>query len=197
MNIGEVLKQSGALDSIARQIGVDPAVAQAGADALLPAILGGFQKQDETGLGGLLNSLGGGQTDATQTGNVVLGQIFGSKDVSRTVADHASQNTGIDPALLKKMLPILAMVVMAYLNNRGGNQNADAGADAGGGGILGQILGGLTGGGGGLGSILGGGAQQPQQGGLGSLGGLASMLDFDGDGNPLDDILGMATKLGR
>jgi hypothetical protein len=27
--------------------------------------------------------------------------------------------------------------------------------------------------------------------------GLASMLDLDGDGNPLDDILGMAGKLLR
>jgi hypothetical protein len=28
----------------------------------------------------------------------------------------------------------------------------------------------------------------------GGGGGFASMLDFDGDGNPLDDILGMAGK---
>ena len=26
------------------------------------------------------------------------------------------------------------------------------------------------------------------------LGSIGSMLDFDGDGNPLDDILGMASK---
>ncbi len=32
-------------------------------------------------------------------------------------------------------------------------------------------------------------------GGEGSLGGFASMLDLDGDGNPLDDIAGMAGKL--
>lgn len=37
--------------------------------------------------------------------------------------------------------------------------------------------------------------QRRPAGGLGSLGGLASMLDLDGDGNPLDDILGMAGKL--
>jgi hypothetical protein len=29
------------------------------------------------------------------------------------------------------------------------------------------------------------------------MGGLASMLDLNGDGNPLDDILGMASKLMR
>jgi hypothetical protein len=45
-----------------------------------------------------------------------------------------------------------------------------------------------------LGGLLGGG-----QGGAGrsAQGGLASMLDLDGDGNPLDDILGMAGKLMR
>ena len=31
----------------------------------------------------------------------------------------------------------------------------------------------------------------------GGGGGLASMLDLDGDGNPLDDILGMAGKFMR
>jgi len=47
-----------------------------------------------------------------------------------------------------------------------------------------------------LGSVLGGGGQQaaPAGGGLGSLG---SLLDMDGDGNPLDDIIGMAGKLAR
>ena len=50
---------------------------------------------------------------------------------------------------------------------------------------LGQVMGGLT----------GGGAAAPAA--AGGLGGLASMLDFDGDGNPLDDIMGMAAKLTR
>ena len=188
MSIADILKQTGALDSISNQLGIPPSVAQAGADALLPAILGGFQKQGEPGLGGLLDALGGNTQDDTQSGNVVLGQIFGSKDVSRTVADQASQNSGIDPALLKKMLPILAMVVTAYLSHSN-NANAGTQPDNAGGGIFGQILGGLAG------AMAGG--QQQQSGGLGSLGGLASLIDLNGNGNPLDDILGMAAKLGR
>jgi hypothetical protein len=43
-----------------------------------------------------------------------------------------------------------------------------------------------------LGGMLGG---QTSSGG--GAPGLASMLDLDGDGNPLDDILGMAGKLLR
>jgi hypothetical protein len=56
-------------------------------------------------------------------------------------------------------------------------------------------------GGGGLGDVLGSvlGGQQPQRTApqQGSLGGLGAILDMDGDGNPLDDILGMAGKLSR
>lgn len=185
MNIADVLKQTGALDTISRQLGIDPAMAQVGADALLPAILGGFKKQGDSGLGGLVDAIGNAGQNDTGSGNVVLGQIFGSKDVSRTVADQASQSTGIDPALLKKMLPLLAMVVTAYLAKSGGQAGGAADGSGGGlGGIFGQILGGL-------------GGTQAQQGGLGSLGGLASLIDLDGDGNPLDDILGMAAKFGR
>jgi hypothetical protein len=41
-----------------------------------------------------------------------------------------------------------------------------------------------------LGGVLGGGGASG-----GGLGGLGKMLDMDGDGNPLDDIIGMAGKL--
>lgn len=192
MNIGDLLQQSGALDSISKQLGVSPATAQSGAEALLPAILGGFKKQaqpDAGGLGGLMDIVGGlgggglldsltnGGATSAQPGNEILGQIFGSKDVSRTVAGQASQSTGLDPALLQKMLPLLAMLVSGYLARQGGG----AGQGGGLGSILGQVLG-------------GGQAAQPSS---GSLGGLGSLLDLDGDGNPLDDILGMAGKLMR
>jgi hypothetical protein len=113
-------------------------------------------------------------------GNDILGQIFGSRDVSRTVAQNAAGQTGLDPALLKKMLPVLAMLVAGYMTRQGG---ASAAPQAGGGGLA-DMLGGMLGGGA-QGSTAGGGP------------GLASMLDLNGDGNPLDDILGMAGKLLR
>ena len=43
MNINQMLQQTGAVDAISRQLGVDPATAEAGATALLPSILSGFQ----------------------------------------------------------------------------------------------------------------------------------------------------------
>ncbi len=195
MNLTDILQQAGGIESMAQELGVSPAMAQQGADALLPAILGGFQKQAQgggaDGLGGLIAGLGGGglldavlgpQPTPVGQGNEVLGQIFGSKDVSRTVASHAASQTGLDSTLLKKMLPMLAMIVAGYMAKQGGGQ---AGGSGGGlGGMLGNVLGG----------VMGGGAAA---GGLGGLGGLGSLLDRNGDGNPLDDILGMAGKLGR
>ena len=52
----------GGLQSIAGELGVTEAQAKAGADALLPAILGGFKKHAQAqpeGLDGLLNMVGG------------------------------------------------------------------------------------------------------------------------------------------
>lgn len=193
MDIASILNQTGAIGQVAQQLGVSEQTAQAGAAALLPAILGGFKKTTQAqpggleGLGGLLGQLGGGglfdsvvSPDATpvEKGNDVLGEIFGSKDVSRTVAGNAASQTGIDSSLLKKMLPILAMLVAGYL----AKQSGGAGTGGGLGGILGNILGGS-------------GQQQASAGG--GLGGIGSMLDMDGDGNPLDDIIGMAGKFAR
>lgn len=189
MDLAQILKQSGAIGNIAQQLGVNEQVAEMGAEALLPSILGGFKKTTQAqptglnGLGDILGQLGGGgmletvlgpQVTPADEGNNILGQIFGSKDVSRSVAGHASNATGLDSSLLKKMLPMLAMLVAGYMAKQG------SGASAPSSGGLGGILGGLL------------GAGNP---GGGQAGGLGSLLDLDGDGNPLDDIIGMAGKL--
>jgi hypothetical protein len=192
----DVLSQMGGLQSMARDLGISEPQAAAGAEALLPAILGGFKKQAQAqpsgldGLGGLLGQLGGGglldnvlgsePTDATR-GDDVLGQIFGSRDVSRTVAQDAAGRSGLDPSLLKKMLPILAMMVAGYMAKQQGGAPAGTGPAGG--------LGGL------LGGLLGGGKAAPST--QAGVGGLASMLDLNHDGNPLDDILRMGGKLMR
>src|SRR6478609_4273688 len=105
MNIADILGQAGGLGTIAHELGIDEATAAKGANALLPAVLGGLKSQAKSspeGLGGLaslLEGLGGaslaervlqpGATDV-DAGNGLLGHIFGSKDVSRAVADDAA-----------------------------------------------------------------------------------------------------------
>ncbi|HYW11003.1 MAG TPA: DUF937 domain-containing protein [Longimicrobium sp.] len=190
----DILAQAGGIQAVAQQLGVSEADAAKGAAALLPAILGGFKNQVQAspagvaGLGGLLNQLGGGglldnvvgpEPTKVDSGNNILGQIFGSKDVSRTVAQDAATKSGLSPELLKKMLPLLAMLVTGYLAKQAGG-GAAGGAGGGLGGALGGVLGGM------LGGAAGGGA--------GGKSGMGSMLDMDGDGNALNDLLRMAGK---
>lgn len=175
MQITELLARTGGLEAIARELGLDPRQVEVAAGALTPAVLEGLQRQAQGESGGLmefLERLGGGGllyevVAPTPThlgvGNEVLQQIFGSPDVSRAVAQHAGALTGLDPALLARMLPMLAMVV--------------AGAMA-----LGPA--------GGLGLVLGG----PQQ-ALHGLGVLRCLLDANGDGNVLDDILRLCGRI--
>jgi hypothetical protein len=98
-----------------------------------------------------------------------ISDAFGSPDVSRTVAQHAAGRTGLDPALLKRMLPMLPMLAMLVAGMV--SRHASAGvAPAGSGQAFGPS---------------------------GGQAGLGSLLDLNGDGNPLDDILAMAGKLLR
>jgi len=199
MQITDILAQMGGLQSMARELGVSEDQAASGAAALAPAILGGFKKRAQAqptgleGLGGMLDQLGGGglldhvlapQPTDVGRGNDVLGQIFGSKDVSRTVAQDAAAHSGLSPDLLKKMLPMLAMLVAGFMAKQGGDADMPQAAPAGGG--LGDLLGGLFGG-------QAAGAKAPGR----AAPGLASMLDMNGDGNALDDILRLAGKVLR
>lgn len=208
---------------IGSQFGLDANQSQSAIAALLPAISSGLKQNSATpqGLAGLLGALQNGshdqylenpanlaRQDAVNEGNGILGHLFGSKEVSRAVAGRAAEQSGVPIDVLKKMLPMVAMMAMGSLgkqtrgagmfdqNQGGGLQNMIAqmamqqltgGAQSKGG------LGGL------LGGLLGGGARRQQaqmqqqassahQQGLGMLG---KMLDADGDGSSMDDILGM------
>jgi len=170
MSLAEQLQQSGAIDSMARELGIDGATAQKAAGALLPAIVAGLGR-NQVGAGGSRDSAGGladvigGLTGGgglggiggvlldqvlgpkptpTQPGNDILGQIFGNKDVSRGVADEVAGSTGLSSDLLRKMLPILAMAVVGYMMKQ---HSAPASRDTrgGGGGVLGGALGGILG----------------------------------------------------
>ncbi len=167
---------------LASQFGLSPDQANAAVGALLPAIMGGIQKNEEAGglgqLGQIVGGMGAPEQDV-DSGNTILGQIFGSKDVSRQVASHASAQTGISDTILKSMLPVIAGLVAQQVAKKmgGGMMGGLAGA------VVGSMLGGSAAnaaapaGGGGLGDLLGGllggGGAAPQQ-----------------AQNPLDAILG-------
>ena len=172
MDIGSLLTQAGGASAIARQLGVDEATVERGAKALVPHVASGVQTQglpasdaavapaEASGLGGMLGGLlGGGSVNAgpgsggilgslvgAGVGNQILGHIFGSKETSRDVATQASQESGVDPSVLKKLLPIVAGAVAVYYMTHRNKDGAPADAGSGGGagapegGLLGSLL---------------------------------------------------------
>jgi len=204
--------QSGnAYEAIGKQFGLDETQTAAAVQQLAPVIAAGLRRnmsQSPDNVVSLVQALQKGNheqyldnSDAVQFGNVandgnaILGHIFGSKDVSREVAMRAAGSSGIGASIMKKLLPVIASMVIGSLTKKmTGGASAPAPAPRGGGGlgdILGQVLGGGRGGssGGGLGDILGqvlggGRKRQRRQPQSGSTGGLDDLLkDMLGGGS--------------
>ena len=204
---GAAAQQAGA------QLGLNQQQSQSAIAALLPAISSALKKNtaNPQGLAGLLGALQGGQHEqylenpqmlgqpqTVNDGNAILGHLFGSKDVSRAVAGHAAQKTGLGADVLKKLLPLVATMAMGSLSKQTRQPNmksALAGL------AMQHLMGGKQSG---LGSILGAvtganGRQQrraesTRQQGMGIIG---KLLDADGDGSMMDDVLSMAMNARR
>lgn len=149
MNLFEMMQaaQNGqAMQNIARQYGLSQQQTQAALEALLPAFSMGLQRQtqDPYAFGNLAQMMtaspfakmfdadGDGIPDNARTmGNDVLGQLFGSKEVSNAVAAQAAATSGVGQAILKQMLPVIASMLMGGLFKSANSQGM--------GGIFGQI----------------------------------------------------------
>lgn len=157
-----------------------------------------------------LDQFSQGQTPDVQDGQKILGHVFGNQQ--NAAVNAVSKRAGIDPQLAMKILMMAAPLVLGYLGRQrqqqGGAGNMGAGLDIGSilgsvlGGGLGGMLGGQTGQGGGLGSgpVIPGlptqhAGVQAGQNPMGNLGGLIgtlnNVLDRDGDGNGLEELIGM------
>ena len=182
----ELITETSGVDvqSLSRQFGLSEDQTRRAVASLLPLVMGGVQRTQGTGGMDQLGALAGGvqhPATAVPQGNQILGHIFGSKDVSRQVASHAAQQSGIPDRILKAMLPVVAAMVAQAVAKRMG------------GGILGQLAGSMVGGmaGGRGGSLPGGFGGAPATANHGGLGGLIGMLaGGPGGANPLDAILG-------
>ena len=192
MNILESLigsQSSNVVSELARQLGVNESQASAAAGQLIPALTRGIKNNASTdgGLSSLINALQKGnhhnyldntsmlgQNSTIQEGNSILGHIFGSKDVSRNVANYGAQQAGLSSSLMKKALPILAPLVLSALSK----------------GLLGKgKSGGVFSGTSNNSDIFSSGVAANKQRGM-----LESFLDADKDGSMWDDLLGMAVK---
>jgi len=127
MNILEtVLKAAGgtAVSTIAKNFGLNGSQATDVIGQLVPALSRGMQKnsQSSSGLDGLIGALTGGNHgnyidnpgDLLQSNNI----NDGDKQVSREVASRASNNTGVDSSIIKKMLPVIASLAMGAMSKR-------------------------------------------------------------------------------
>ena len=133
------------LNSLAARFGLSPEQAKSAMSSLVPAVAGGFQQRAQSdSLGPVEDAASAIDRPDTDRGNGILGHIFGSKDVSRQVADQAAGPSGVSSTVLKAMLPIVAAMVAKHLATQSG------------GGGFGGILGSLLAGAGGTGSAGGG-----------------------------------------
>jgi hypothetical protein len=196
--VDEIMQQL-PLGQLASRLGTDEQTAGAAAQQAIPALLSGLHAnaQDPAGAASLEGALGNhsgglveGGVDLDQVdpddGQKIVGNIFGghSDGVAQTLGSQLGGVGGDQSDLVRRLLPLLAPVVMSYLAKRMGG-----GAGGAGGGLLGGLLGAATGGGaaggGGIGDLLGG-----MLGGQGQQGPQSS-------GNPMMDMLGGMLGGGR
>ena len=181
-----ILKELGpaGMAQIARGLGADESAMGSAIAAAVPAIIAGMANNTRQGDGAeslstALNDhspsifedlgalLGGG--DAVSDGAKILGHVLGQRRPA--VEENIAKQSGVNSNLIMQLLPILAPLVMGYLSRQKQSQGLDAGS---------------------LGAMLNAERQQVETRQPG-LGGLAAILDADGDGSIIDDVLGGLT----
>lgn len=176
---------SGGVGQIASSLGVDEGTATKAISMALPALIGGMANNaaKPDGAEALASALDdhddsvfgslGGLLEGGGDGSKILGHVLGAKQpkVEQQIAGQA----GLDFGTVAKLLPVLAPLVMGYLSKKKQTDGLDSG---------------------GLGSLLQN-ERKAQEATSPGLGGLASILDADGDGSIMDDVMGMATGGGE
>ena len=136
MNILDSIMNAGngaAVRQIGSQVGLNEAQTASALSALVPALSAGVRQNLQTpeGLSGMIGALSTGSHQryvdnpstlgdaaAVEEGNGILGHILGSKDVSRRVATDAAAQTGLGADVMKRMLPLVATLVMGAMSRQ-------------------------------------------------------------------------------
>ncbi|MGY2895147.1 DUF937 domain-containing protein [Deinococcus sp. UYEF24] len=203
--------------TVASQVGATPEQTQTAMQASVPLILQALHQNTQTEGGeaalssaltqhdgSSLDQFAQGQLPDPQDGSAILDHAFGAQ--APQAANVVAQRAGIDPQMAMQIMSMVAPLILGALGRSQGAGQGGGGLGGLLGGLLGNMGGGTGGGAGGLGGLLGGllggGSSQPTQttnqtapqnsGGLGGLlGSVSGALDKDGDGNPLNDVIGM------
>jgi len=119
--VDEIL-QNLPIDQLAQQVGAEPQEVQAAAQAALPALLGGLQANAQGGgASSIVEALGQhtGDVDPAQVdqadGEKIASHIFGS---NQEQVYSALGGTGASSGLIKRLIPILAPIVLSYIANK-------------------------------------------------------------------------------
>lgn len=170
---------------IARKLGVDQGEVTNAVHTLVPSLVGGLQHNAHSDAGSIESAahkhaasglLDGGVTvdDVDEAdGDKIVAKIFGGNN-SGDVASALGGTGAGGSDLIKRLLPILAPIVLAYIGKQFG-QNTGSASSGGLGDILGSILGG--------GKAPAGQSDNP-------LGGILGGMLGGGQGNSIGDILG-------
>lgn len=200
MSILRLLQQAqggGGLGQLAAQLGLDPGTADQLARMLAPAIGTAARERARQGdLDRVLAPLRGesqsamfedarvaASPDGQAQGMAFLEQLLGGREATQSLTREAANRAGADESLVGQFLPALAAMVQGGLQQRVPDSQID--------GMMQARSGGAQGAGGGLSAMIGGlpGGGKGAEGAPG-LAQLLQMFDEDGDGSPLDDILG-------
>lgn len=114
-----------AVAAMAARVGLTPEQTQSAMAALMPAVAGGMSKVAEGGADSLdaaaapaaqIAAGSGVASDAAIAhGGGLVSQIFGGQDGATAVAAHAAQATGLSPAILAQLLPMVATLAAGTL----------------------------------------------------------------------------------
>lgn len=147
-------ENKGVIEEVQNNFNLSDKEARVAIEELIPALSRGLQKNTEKtpGMDDLLEALRTGShkkymdepgslkaPSTTKDGNDILGHIFGDKKVSREVANRVSKKSGLSSTLLKKMLPVVASIVMGALSKKVMGSGAPT-SRAGSGGLLTSLL---------------------------------------------------------
>ncbi|MEN0000037.1 MAG: DUF937 domain-containing protein [Pseudomonadota bacterium] len=190
MNMFDIFMQAqngSAMREMARQFGLDERQMEQAVEALMPAFSTGFKRKTSQpqGVSEFFETMARAQGHATffddmtkafqpqgmAAGNDLLGQFFGSKDVSRAVARQAEAATGIGQEIFKQMLPVIATTLMGGMvkNTTGGSRSSYSAGSAN---MFGDIV------------------EQMMQQGLDNMGMGGTTRQAERNANPMDNPLG-------
>lgn len=174
------------VNGVVNQLGIKNEQAQLAISAAVPFLITALSKNAKNGDsqnianalerdhdGSILDNLGGFLSGGNfSDGAGILSHVLGGKQGQ--VENAISKSSGLNAAQISQILAMVAPIVMGYL----GKEKRQNGLDAGG---LSSLLGGL----------VGGTAQTNQR----EMSTIEKLLDRDGDGSAMDDVMDLGSKL--